>query len=105
MRLALTIALAGLAVVSGLALAPATATVTAGAATSTDGPAADDACAELAENPPANPETDQLGWENGCWADEALSITREDGLNETELDAVVARSMARVEAVRELEFE
>jgi hypothetical protein len=52
-----------------------------------------------------DPPTDRLGWEAGYWYNESLSVTPENGLNESELEAVVARSMARVERVRELEFE
>jgi|GEM_PF-250145 len=64
-----------------------------------------DACEPVANGTPrANPATDRLGWEGGCWYNESISVTREDGLNETELDAVVARAMARVEAIRQLEF-
>ncbi|MFC6863563.1 Hvo_1808 family surface protein [Halomicroarcula sp. GCM10025817] len=67
-------------------------------ATATETPAASD-------DPRPDPETDRLGWEAGYWADESLSITTEDGLNETERAAVVARAMARVETIRGLEFE
>jgi len=67
---------------------------------------ADDACEAVAggEQRP-NPAEDTLGWENGCWHDDPIAVTVDDGLNETELEAVVARTMARVEFVRELEFE
>jgi hypothetical protein len=127
MRSAFSIALVGLLVVAS---APAAAAATAPAAptesvydapatedapvsTPDDASASDagagvsnhDACGPLAGDPPEDPESDRLGWESGCWYNESLSVTREDGLNETELDAVVARSAARVEAVRELEFE
>jgi MYXO-CTERM domain-containing protein len=54
---------------------------------------------------PPDPEEDVLGWENGYWYNESIDIDRSDGLNDSELDKVVARSMARVEEVRELEFE
>ncbi len=54
---------------------------------------------------PADPESDRLGWEDGRWYDEQLDIDRSDGLNESELEAVVSRAMARVEKVRKLEFE
>jgi len=133
MRSALSIALAGLLVLSAVAAVP-TAAATAGVdaltnssptngsptsdasqvatdgssngnSVSNAGASNHDACAALADDPRENPGTDRLGWENGCWANETLSVTREDGLNETELDAVVGRSMARVETVRDLEFE
>jgi hypothetical protein len=52
-----------------------------------------------------DPAADRLGWEDGYWFDESLSVTTADGLNASERDAVVARTMARVERVRGLEFE
>lgn len=52
-----------------------------------------------------DPAADQVGWENGYWYDESLAVTTEDGLNASEREAVLARTMARVEQVRELEFE
>jgi len=54
---------------------------------------------------PPDPDTDRLGWEGGYWHNESLAVTNADGLNESELDAVVNRSMARVEYVRGLEFD
>ena len=53
---------------------------------------------------PTDPGEDTLGWENGVWYNESLGVTVEDGLNDTELQAVVDRSMARVERIRGLEF-
>ncbi|GGK55655.1 Hvo_1808 family surface protein [Haloarcula sebkhae] len=57
------------------------------------------------DSAPGAPATDRLGYENGYWYNESLSVTTDDGLNETERDAVVARTMARVERIRGLEFE
>jgi len=54
---------------------------------------------------PPDPEADRLGWENGVWHNESLDVDNSDGLNDSELSAVVNRSMARVEYVRGLEFE
>jgi hypothetical protein len=131
MRSAFSIALVGLVVVAS---APAAAAATAPAAptesvydapATEDAPVSDpvpapdgapasdagtdvsnhDACGPIAGGPREDPESDRLGWESGCWYNESLSVTRDDGLNETEIDAVVARASARVEAVRELEFE
>ena len=55
-----------------------------------------------------HPETptggDAIGYESGYWYDDPVSVTTGDGLNETEREAVVARTMARVERVRGLEF-
>ncbi|MFC6951820.1 Hvo_1808 family surface protein [Halorubellus litoreus] len=53
----------------------------------------------------ADPEEDVKGWENGVWYNESLAVTPGDGLNESELAAVVNRSMARVEYVRNVEFD
>ena len=47
---------------------------------------------------------DAIGWENGYWYDDPVAVTAGDGLNESELEAVTARSMARVERIREREF-
>ncbi|MEF8856817.1 MAG: Hvo_1808 family surface protein, partial [Haloplanus sp.] len=52
-----------------------------------------------------DPPTDRLGWEGGYWYDEPLDVNASDGLNESEREAVVARTMARVERLRGLEFE
>ncbi|WP_284010801.1 Hvo_1808 family surface protein [Haloarcula pelagica] len=58
---------------------------------------------------PSHPETptgqDAIGWEDGYWYDDPVSVTTDDGLNESELEAVTARTMARVERIRGLEFE
>jgi len=61
--------------------------------------------ATVADQHPPDPESDVLGWENGYWYNETISVTPDDGLNDTELEAVVARGMARVEEIRRLEFE
>jgi hypothetical protein len=52
-----------------------------------------------------DPTSDRLGWEAGYWYDESLSVNATDGLNASERGAVVARTMARVERIRGLEFE
>jgi hypothetical protein len=52
-----------------------------------------------------DPATDRLGWEDGYWHDDPVDVTFDDGLNETERRRVVARTMARVEKIRGLEFE
>jgi hypothetical protein len=46
-----------------------------------------------------------LGEVDGIAYNASLSITVDDGLNESELDALVARSMARIEVIRGLAFE
>ena len=54
---------------------------------------------------PDDPDSDRLGWENGYWYNESIAINQSDGLNESELTAFVARTMARVEIIRGAEFE
>ncbi|PSP73200.1 hypothetical protein BRC86_10050 [Halobacteriales archaeon QS_3_64_16] len=53
----------------------------------------------------ADPSSDRLGWENGLWYNESLSVDDSDGLNASERGAVVNRTMARIEVVRQLEYE
>ena len=53
----------------------------------------------------ADPETDRLGWEGGYWHNESLPVTVSDGLNQSERNMVINRSMARVEQIRGIEFE
>jgi outer membrane protein assembly factor BamB len=59
----------------------------------------------VVESDRPDPPADTLGWEHGVWANATLSIDQSDGINRTELEAVVARTMARVETVREIEFD
>jgi hypothetical protein len=58
---------------------------------------------------PAAPDEDggddRLGYEAGYNATDAVSVTAADGYNESEREAVLARTMARVEELRGLEFE
>jgi hypothetical protein len=54
-------------------------------------------------HPPA--DRDRLGWENGYRYDADLDVTLEDGLTDREREAVLARTMARVEQLRGQEFE
>ena len=51
------------------------------------------------------PGGDPIGWESGYWYDDSLSVTTEDGLNESEREVVLARTKARVERLRDREFE
>ncbi|MFB6135730.1 MAG: Hvo_1808 family surface protein [Halobacteriaceae archaeon] len=53
---------------------------------------------------PPDPSHDVLGWEQGYWYNESIDVDQSDGLSEAELDAFVARSMARVEVIRRREF-
>ena len=58
----------------------------------------------VADRHPNDPEEDVLGWEAGYWYNETIDVTPGNGLNDSELDAVVARGMARVEQIRRIEF-
>lgn len=49
-----------------------------------------------------DPTNDRLGWENGYWHNESIDIGT--GPSKTELERMVARSMARVEYLRGKEF-
>lgn len=82
-------------VLVGTALAPAAAAAPA-----------DGTAVGSADDVRPDPENDTLGWENGYWYDDPLpAVDPSDGLNETELNKVVARSMARVEQIRRVEFQ
>ncbi|MFB6251564.1 MAG: Hvo_1808 family surface protein [Halobellus sp.] len=63
---------------------------------------------ETVASPPANfsdPESDVLGWEDGYWYNEPVSVDQSDGLSDEEMRTYVGRAMARVEVIRKLEFE
>jgi hypothetical protein len=53
---------------------------------------------------PEDPPRDRLGWEAGYWHNESIAVDQSDGLNGSERRALVARTMARVETIRGLEF-
>ena len=61
---------------------------------------------QCAAEPPTNfadPDgnsSEVVGWVEGYWYDEPLNISIEDGLNESELDRLSARTAARFEALR-----
>ncbi|MFC6786643.1 Hvo_1808 family surface protein [Halobaculum halobium] len=54
---------------------------------------------------PQDPESDVIGWEDGYWHNESIDVDQSDGLSDEELDAYVARAMARVEYLRDAEFD
>jgi hypothetical protein len=54
---------------------------------------------------PQDPRADRIGWEAGYWHNESIDVDQSDGLSEAELSAFVARTMARVEHIRGLEFD
>jgi len=53
----------------------------------------------------ADPGGDAVGWEGGYWHDESIDVDQSDGLSDAELDAYISRAMARVEYIRQAEFE
>jgi hypothetical protein len=68
-------------------------------------PPAEDDPSPVPGDGPADPAEDVRGWEGGYWANESLDVDASDGLSDAELDAVVARAMARVEVIRGVEFD
>ena len=54
---------------------------------------------------PGDPSADRLGWEAGYWYNESIDVDQSDGLSDAEMNAYVGRAMARVERIREREFE
>jgi PGF-CTERM protein len=52
-----------------------------------------------------DPDADRIGWEDGYWHDDPVNVDQSDGLSDAELDRYVARAKARVEYLREEEFE
>lgn len=64
-----------------------------------------DDCAAEVPSDYADPDEDVLGWEDGVWYTETIEVNSSDGLSDDELEAVIARSKARMEALRCLEFE
>lgn len=102
MRPALVAALALLAVLAGCTApttSPAGSPASPSPATAAESPSAS------APSPDGDPDEDVLGWEGGYWYDESLAVNGSDGLTEREREAVVARTMARVEHIRGKEFE
>jgi hypothetical protein len=70
---------------------------------STAVPPATPAAAQESTRP--DPETDRIGWEDGYWHDDPIDVDQSDGLSDAELRRYVARSTARVEYLRNEEFE
>jgi hypothetical protein len=115
MRTTIAIAVVLMLVVAGCSQAPGAGTTTdtevdttarPDAGTETTRSGSDATTTEQADEvvKPDDPKTDVLGWEAGYWYNETIDVNPNDGLNETELNVTVARAMARVEQVRQLEF-
>ncbi len=106
MRTITVVAVALMLVLAGCSLTPTKDTTTSGPdVPTTQNPGTTTPPSEKKAVHPPDPESDVLGWEDGYWFNETINVTRNDGLNDSEMDAVVSRSMARVETVRKLEFE
>ena len=60
---------------------------------------------DTAVGAPADPKNDVVGWENGYWYNESIAVDQSDGLTDAERRAYVSRGMARVEQLRNEEFE
>ena len=54
---------------------------------------------------PEDPVTDRLGFEDGVWWNESIDVDQSDGLTAAERRRFVARTTARIERLRGLEFE
>ena len=59
------------------------------------------------ESAPPDPATDTIGWENGYWHNESIDVSQTDGdgLTAAEQRRLMARTMARVEFIRDREFD
>lgn len=96
-----------LVVIAGSGLAVGGVTATPEATTDLADPITDDDAVihECAADPPddyAPPAAgnDVIGWVDGYWYNEPLGFELDDGLNQTELEALSARTAARFEAMR-----
>ncbi|WP_436903584.1 Hvo_1808 family surface protein [Halovenus halobia] len=100
--------LAVVVALTALAVAP-------GAATAIDGDTAsgqtlaDGHVGECAVTPPsdhADPENPDgvIGWVEGYWYNEPVSVTPDDGFNQSELDRLARRTAAQVESLRCLDY-
>ena len=74
---------------------------TAGSETGTAGPARATATPERTI---ADPPRDVIGWEGGYWYNESIPVSGRDGLDASEQGILVNRTMARIEVIRQLEF-
>ena len=104
--LALAVALVCTAAAPAFAAGADPSVARTGAAPAADAPAAGSVTLNATqESAPPDPDSDAVGWENGYWHNESVEVDQSDGLSDAELEAYVARAMARVEYVREAEFD
>jgi hypothetical protein len=98
--LALLVVLAGCSGLPGVADVPEHTETETPAAADSDDPPTGEMVATLPD-----PPTDVTGWEDGYWHNETITVTNDDGMNASEIETAVARVKARVEVVRDVEFE
>ena len=85
-------------------------TATAPATTAATGGSTTDAATSTTSTGTPTTETttgtqeDRIGWENGYAHDDPIDVTPEDGFDDEEFAALKARTMARVEVIRDREF-
>ena len=103
MRRASTVLAVVIVVLAGVAPVAAAVPADTAPVASTDDPEATTQVGN--ESDPPDPESDRIGWENGYWHNESIAVNQSDGLTQAELNATIARSMARVEVIRGLEFD
>jgi hypothetical protein len=111
MRRVTTILVAGLMVlaafatpVAGAPTAPDSTATQSQAVTGDQGGTSVTAVEQTVNSAPDDPENDTIGWENGYWYNESIDADQSDGLNQSELNAIKYRSMARLEVVRGKEY-
>ena len=74
------------------------------ASTGIDGASAPPSATQTPVRNITDPPQDMLGWEGGYWYNGSIRVTARDGLNASEQRAVVNRTMARIERIRQLEY-
>jgi hypothetical protein len=85
-------------------VAGAAGTGTDASANDTGASANDTGASANGTNPPADPESDVIGWENGRWHNESIDVNASDGIDRAESARLLNRSIARVELLRGVEF-
>lgn len=95
----LTVALTLLVVLAGCTAGIEAPTAADDGGAPTDGETTPALVAGTTEDP-----LDRIGWEDGYWYNDTIPLNRSDGVSDAELEAYLARAMARVEYLRGHEF-
>lgn len=95
----LTVALTLLVVLAGCTAGIEAPTAADDGGAPTDGETTPTLVAGTTEDP-----LDRIGWEDGYWYNDTIPLNRSDGVSDAELEAYLARAMARVEYLRGHEF-